>query len=176
MAFFSRLGKRYAVPRDRALRYLNRTQQPSGAWWGRWGCNYIYGTWSVLSALEQAGIEPGDGRVRRAVEWLKSIQKEDGGFGETNDTYADPALAGTGESTPEQTAWALLGLMAAGEAHSAAVARGIEWLLNHQDGDGLWHTPWFNAPGFPRVFYLRYHGYSAYFPLWALGRYRQLCS
>jgi len=176
VAFFSRLGGRYRVPRDRALSYLTRTQQPSGAWWGRWGCNYIYGTWSVLSALEQAGIAPGDARMRRAVEWLKSIQQEDGGFGESNDTYADPSLAGVGEPTPEQTAWALLGLMAAGEAHSAAVARGIEWLLNHQGEDGLWHTTLFNAPGFPRVFYLRYHGYSAYFPLWALGRYRQLRS
>lgn len=174
VAFFSRLGERYRAPRDRALEYLTRTQQPNGAWWGRWGCNYIYGTWSVLSAFEQAGIAHDDARVRRAVEWLKSIQQEDGGFGESNDTYADPRLAGTGEATPEQTAWALLALLASGEAHSAAVARGVEWLLNHQGEDGLWHTDRFNAPGFPRVFYLRYHGYSAYFPLWALARYREL--
>ncbi|MGH8127460.1 MAG: squalene--hopene cyclase [Gammaproteobacteria bacterium] len=173
VAFFSRLGERYHVPRDRALAYLTRTQQPNGAWWGRWGCNYIYGTWSVLVAFEQAGITPDDARVRRAVEWLKSIQQEDGGFGESNDSYANPALAGHGIATPEQTAWAVLALVAAGEAHSAAAARGIEWLLNHQDEDGLWHTDLFNAPGFPRVFYLRYHGYSAYFPLWALARYRE---
>lgn len=174
VAFFSRLGERYRIPRDRALAYLTRTQQQNGAWWGRWGCNYIYGTWSVLAAFEQAGIAPEDARVRRAVAWLQSIQQEDGGFGETNDSYADPTLAGRGVATPEQTAWALLALLAAGEAQSAAVERGIAWLLDHQDEDGLWHTDQFNAPGFPRVFYLRYHGYSAYFPLWALARYRQL--
>lgn len=174
VAFFSRLGERYRIPRDRALAYLTRTQQQNGAWWGRWGCNYIYGTWSVLAAFEQAGIAPEDARVRRAVAWLQSIQQEDGGFGETNDSYADPTLAGRGVATPEQTAWALLALLAAGEAQSATVERGIAWLLDHQDEDGLWHTDQFNAPGFPRVFYLRYHGYSAYFPLWALARYRQL--
>ncbi len=176
VAFFSRLGASYHVPRDRALRYLTRTQQPSGAWWGRWGCNYIYGTWSVLSAFEQAGIPPGDARVRRAVAWLKSIQQSDGGFGESNDSYGDPALAGCGEATPEQTAWAMLALIAAGEAQSTTVTRGIAWLLDRQGEDGLWHTDRFNAPGFPCVFYLRYHGYSAYFPLWALARYRQLCA
>jgi squalene-hopene/tetraprenyl-beta-curcumene cyclase len=176
MTFFARLGESYRVPRDRALRYLTRTQQPSGAWWGRWGCNYIYGTWSVLSAFEQAGIPPGDARVRRAVAWLKSIQQSDGGFGESNDSYNDPTRAGRGEATPEQTAWAMLALIAAGEAQSTAVTRGIAWLLDRQDEDGLWHTDRFNAPGFPRVFYLRYHGYSAYFPLWALARYRQLCA
>ncbi|MGA7964483.1 MAG: squalene--hopene cyclase [Gammaproteobacteria bacterium] len=174
VAFFSRLGERYRIPRDRALAYLTRTQQQNGAWWGRWGCNYIYGTWSVLAAFEQSGIAPEDARVRRAVAWLQSVQQEDGGFGETNDSYADPTLAGRGVATPEQTAWALLALLAAGEAQSAAVERGIAWLLDHQDEDGLWHTDQFNAPGFPRVFYLRYHGYSAYFPLWALARYRKL--
>ncbi len=171
VALFSRLGNPYSRNCERAIRYLTRTQLSSGAWWGRWGTNYIYGTWSVLMAFEQAGISPEDVRIRRAVEWLKSIQHEDGGFGETNDTYDDPSLAGQGEATPEQTAWALLALMAAGEAGSEAVARGVEWLLRHQGEDGLWHTELFNAPGFPRVFYLRYHGYSAYFPLWALARY-----
>jgi squalene-hopene/tetraprenyl-beta-curcumene cyclase len=172
IALFSRLGEPYGATCERAIRYLTRVQLASGAWWGRWGCNYIYGTWSVLIAFEQAGIPPEDVRVRRAVEWLKSIQHEDGGFGETNDTYEDPGLAGQGRATPEQTAWALLALMAAGETGSEAVARGIEWLLRHQGEDGLWSTELFNAPGFPRVFYLRYHGYSAYFPLWALARYR----
>ncbi len=173
VALFSRLGAPYDRTCERAIRYLTRTQLASGAWWGRWGCNYIYGTWSVLMAFEQAGLPPEDVRVRRAVEWLKSIQHADGGFGETNDTYEDPGLAGQGEATPEQTAWALLALMAAGEAGSEAVVRGVEWLLEHQDEDGLWSTEYFNAPGFPRVFYLRYHGYSAYFPLWALARYRE---
>ncbi|HYW75686.1 MAG TPA: squalene--hopene cyclase [Gammaproteobacteria bacterium] len=174
VALFSRLASPYGRTCERAIRYLTRTQQANGAWWGRWGTNYIYGTWSVLMAFEQAGISREDVRIRRAVDWLKSIQHEDGGFGETNDTYFDPSLAGQGDATPEQTAWALLGLMAAGEAGSDAVAKGIGWLLKHQGDDGLWHTELFNAPGFPRVFYLRYHGYSAYFPLWALARYRSL--
>ena len=173
VALFSRLADPYGRTCERAIRYLTRTQQSNGAWWGRWGTNYIYGTWSVLMAFEQAGIPCEDVRVRRAVEWLKSIQHEDGGFGETNDTYDDSSLAGQGQATPEQTAWALLALMAGGEARSDAVARGIDWLLRQQDEDGLWSTGLFNAPGFPRVFYLRYHGYSAYFPLWALARYRE---
>jgi len=176
VTLFSRLGERYRDPRDRALRFLTRTQTREGAWWGRWGTNHIYGTWSVLTALESAGIPPSDERVRRAVAWLESIQQADGGFGETNDSYDDPSLAGSGEPTPEQTAWALLALMAAGEGRSDAVRRGIEWLLAEQSPDGLWHCDRFNAPGFPRVFYLRYHGYSAYFPLWALARYRRFVS
>lgn len=175
VALFSLLGKKYRKPQRHALAYLTRKQQKSGAWWGRWGTNYIYGTWSVLAALELADIPADDERVSRAVAWLKSVQHEDGGFGETNDTYErDDPPPGTGEATPEQTAWALLALMAGGEAASAEVRRGIAWLLARQDEDGLWHTDRFNAPGFPRVFYLRYHGYSAYFPLWALARYRNL--
>ncbi|MDN5864756.1 MAG: squalene--hopene cyclase [Gammaproteobacteria bacterium] len=177
VALFSLLGEPYRTVRDKAIEYLNGTQQDNGAWWGRWGCNYIYGTWSVLSALELAGVPREDEHVRRAVAWLKSVQHEDGGFGETNDTYnlgEACAPSGTGAATPEQTAWALLALMAGGEAHSDAVTRGIDWLLREQGADGLWHTELFNAPGFPRVFYLRYHGYSAYFPLWALARYRNL--
>lgn len=111
--------------------------------------------------------------IIRAAQWLKSIQREDGGWGENNDTYFNPQLAGQFEtSTSFQTAWALLGLMAAGETHSQEVRRGIEFLLNKQDIDGLWNDPWFTAPGFPRVFYLKYHGYSKYFPLWALARYQ----
>ena len=172
VALFALLGARHQKPLERALDYLTREQRADGSWWGRWGCNFIYGTWSVLMALELAGVAPSDGRMRRAVAWLKSVQKEDGSFGETNDTYEDEALAGTGPSTPEQTAWALLGLMAAGEADSDAVGRGVDWLLACQDDNGLWDTEWFNAPGFPRVFYLRYHGYSHYFPLWAIARYR----
>lgn len=174
VALFSLLGERCREPRARALRWLTRTQQANGSWWGRWGTNYIYGTWSVLAALELAGFPASDARVRRAADWLKAMQQPDGGFGETNDSYEDSALAGHGPATPEQTAWALLGLMAAGEGKSGAVARGIHWLLRTQGADGLWHTGQFNAPGFPHVFYLRYHGYSAYFPLWALARYRRL--
>jgi len=177
VTLLSRLGERYRKPRDRALEYLTRMQRPEGCWWGRWGTNYIYGTWSVLMALEAAGIPGSDPRILRAVNWLKSIQNEDGGFGESNDTYRSgtcPVRPGTAPSTPEQTAWALLALMAAGEAASEAVRCGIEWLLATQGEGGLWHSERFNAPGFPRVFYLRYHGYSTYFPLWAVARYRNL--
>ncbi|MGH8296945.1 MAG: squalene--hopene cyclase, partial [Steroidobacteraceae bacterium] len=174
VALFSLLGESYRPARDRAIAFLSRAQQANGSWWGRWGTNYIYGTWSVLAAFELAGIPAADERVRRAVAWLESVQHDDGGFGETNDSYEDAKLAGRGAATPEQTAWALLALMAAGEVNSGAVSRGIAWLLAAQGGDGLWHTDRFNAPGFPRVFYLRYHGYSAYFPLWALARYRTL--
>lgn len=165
----------YRRARERAIRYLKDEQEPNGSWFGRWGTNYIYGTWSVLTALEIAGEDPRQEYIQRAVAWLKSVQHPDGGWGEGNDTYFDPAKAGDGHaSTPYQTAWALLGLMAAGEAHSSAVARGIEFLLKNQQPDGLWHDDSFTAPGFPRVFYLRYHGYTKYFPLWALARYRQL--
>lgn len=169
---FSLLGDQYRNARDNAIDYLKRTQRNDGPWWGRWGTNYIYGTWSVLMALEKAGVAHDESIIRNAVSWLKSIQHEDGSFGETNDSYENPALRGQGSATPEQTAWALLALMAAGESHSETVGSGIQWLLSQQQEDGLWSTEWFNAPGFPRVFYLRYHGYSAYFPLWALARYR----
>jgi squalene-hopene/tetraprenyl-beta-curcumene cyclase len=154
--------------------YLRREQEPSGAWFGRWGTNYIYGTWSVLVAFEQAGIAASDPAVRRAAAWLKRVQRGDGGWGEDNDSYLCRESAGIGrESTAFQTAWALLGLTAAGEAASPEVERGVEYLLRTQRGDGLWEDRWFTAPGFPRVFYLRYHGYSKYFPLWALARYRR---
>ena len=158
---------------DACLRYLRREQEPFGAWFGRWGTNYIYGTWSVLAALEQAGVPASEPSVRRAVEWLKRAQRPDGGWGEDNDSYLRPDTAGTGrESTAFQTAWAMLGLMAAREGQSPEVRRGADFLLRTQRPDGLWDGDWFTAPGFPRVFYLKYHGYDKYFPLWALGRYR----
>jgi squalene-hopene/tetraprenyl-beta-curcumene cyclase len=160
--------------RARVLRFLRTEQAPNGAWFGRWGTNYLYGTWSVLVALRAAGVATGDPAIRRAVEWLKSVQQADGGWGEGNDSYLDPQLAGRGaRSGPVQTAWALLALSSAGESESAAVARGIEYLL-HTQVDGEWHDPGFNAPGFPRVFYLKYHGYARYFPYWALVRYRNV--
>lgn len=153
------------------LRYLRREQEPCGAWFGRWGTNYVYGTWSVLAAFERLGIPPSDPAVRRAAEWLKRVQRPDGGWGEDNDTYLRPETAGQGRaSTSFQTAWAMLALMAAGEGGSPEVRRGAEYLLRVQRHDGLWDDDWFTAPGFPRVFYLRYHGYSRYFPLWALAR------
>lgn len=177
VALFSVLGDGRIEQRDKALDFLSKMQQPCGAWWGRWGCNYIYGTWKVLYAFELSGIPTDDARIRRAVDWLLSTQHDDGSFGESNDTYnlgEARAAPGSGEATPEQTAWALMALMAGGCAKSDAVRRGIDWLLTQQADDGLWHTDRFNAPGFPRVFYLRYHGYSAYFPLWALARYHNL--
>lgn len=165
-------GEAGRVQLDACVAYLRREQEPSGAWFGRWGTNYLYGTWSVLTAFEQIGISPGDPMVQRAVAWLQRVQRADGGWGEHNDSYEDAATAGqASESTSFQTAWAMLALMAAGEARSDAVARGAAYLAATQHGDGLWREPWFTAPGFPRVFYLKYHGYSAYFPVWALARY-----
>ncbi len=159
----------------RALDYLRAEQEPDGSWFGRWGSNYIYGTWSVLMALAQARVRPDDPAVARAVAWLMSWQNADGGWGESNDSYAQRAQERHPvASTSFQTAWALLGLMAAGHARSDAVRRGIEYLQRTQNERGLWSEPGYTAPGFPRVFYLKYHGYSAYFPLWALSAYRNL--
>jgi len=159
---------------ERAIDYLRREQEADGSWFGRWGSNYIYGTWSVLMALELAGIPSDDSMVQRAVAWLLSRQNEDGGWGESNDSYDLQKYPDTAfDSTPYQTAWALLALISAGEGSSPAVARGIGHLLRTQEGDGLWSHPTFTAPGFPRVFYLKYHGYCAFFPLWALAAYRR---
>ena len=157
------------------LDFLRREQEPNGSWFGRWGTNYIYGTWSVLVALEAGGDRPDEPHICRAVAWLKGVQQPDGGWGETCDTYSNPDLAGRGcKSTSFQTAWAILGLLAAGELGSSEVRRGIEYLIRTQREDGLWRDKEFTAPGFPRVFYLKYHGYDKYFPLWALARYRNL--
>jgi len=160
----------------RGISFLLREQEKNGSWFGRWGTNYIYGTWSVLEAFRLAQFDMQHISVRRAVKWLKSVQRDDGGWGETNDSYLDTQWAGRfpETSTAFQTAWAVLGLMAAGEVNSDAVRRGIQYLLRNQNSEHLWEDPWFTAPGFPRVFYLRYHGYSKFFPLWALARYRAM--
>jgi len=160
----------------RCIDYLRTTQQADGSWWGRWGNNYIYGTWSALSGLVLAGEDLHQPYLRKSVDWLRARQHADGGWGETNDSYIDPALAGTngGVSTPHTTAWAVLAQLAMGEAESDSVRRGIAFLLACQQTDGLWSHPSHNAPGFPRVYYLKYHGYAAYFPLYALARYRYL--
>jgi squalene-hopene/tetraprenyl-beta-curcumene cyclase len=161
-------------PVARALEFLEREQEESGAWYGRWGVNYVYGTWSVLAALGVLGEDTAKPYVRKAVEWLRSVQNSDGGWGESCNSYDDPVLKGHGSSTASQTAWALLGLMAVGEVDSQAVGRGIDYLVKHQNERGEWDEALYTGTGFPRVFYLRYHGYSKYFPLWALATYSRL--
>jgi squalene-hopene/tetraprenyl-beta-curcumene cyclase len=162
-------------PMRRGLDVLRQEQEADGSWFGRWGVNYIYGTWSALCALNAAGLDSSDPAVRSAADWLLAIQNEDGGWGEDCDSYRldykgyEPA-----PSNASQTAWALLGLMAAGEVDHPAVARGIAWLRRMQDAAGLWPQDAYTGGGFPRVFYLRYHGYPKFFPLWALARYRNL--
>ncbi len=159
---------------ERGVAYLRREQEPDGSWFGRWGTNYIYGTWSVLCALNAAGINPRDPAVRRAVEWLLSVQRDDGGWGEDCASFEGAAPGRYTRSLPSQTAWALLGLMAAGECRHPAVARGIAYLVRTQDANGEWTERPYNAVGFPRVFYLRYDGYRMFFPLLALARFRNL--
>jgi squalene-hopene/tetraprenyl-beta-curcumene cyclase len=155
--------------------YLRRTQLPDGSWYGRWGMNYIYGTWSSLCALNAAGLDGNAAVVRKAADWLLRIQNDDGGWGEDGASYKlDYKGYERAPSTASQTAWALLGLMAAGEVDHPQVQRGIRYLLDNQTGDGLWDEERFTATGFPRVFYLRYHGYRKFFPLWAVARYRNL--
>lgn len=157
-----------------ALRYLWRTQERDGSWFGRWGVNYVYGLGAVLPALAAAGIQPSHRRVRRAVQWLERHQNADGGWGESCASYDDPSLRGQGPSTASQTAWALLALLAAGRTDSRAVARGVEYLVSTQQADGHWEEPEFTGTGFPRDFMLNYHLYRICWPLWALGRYRRL--
>ena len=158
-----------------AVAYIEQDQEADGSWFGRWGVNYIYGTWSALCALNAAGADPCSLTVRRAVDWLVQIQNPDGGWGESCDSYAfDYKGYERAASRSSQTAWALLGLMAAGETDHPAVERGIGWLQENQDATGFWPEDHYTGGGFPRVFYLRYHGYSKFFPLWALARYRNL--
>jgi squalene-hopene/tetraprenyl-beta-curcumene cyclase len=157
------------------VEYLRRTQLAEGSWYGRWGMNYIYGTWSVLCALNAAGISHQDPMIRKAADWLVAVQNEDGGWGEDAVSYRlDYRGMQKAPSTASQTAWALLGLMAAGAVEHPAVARGVRYLIATQAEKGLWDEQRYTATGFPRVFYLRYHGYPKFFPLWALARYRNL--
>ncbi len=161
----------------RAIVYLRGTQLAEGSWYGRWGMNYIYGTWSVLCALNAAGVDHAAPEMRNAANWLIAIQNDDGGWGEDGASYKlDYKGYERAPSTASQTAWALLGLMATGDVDHPAVARGIAYLTAQQGADGFWNEPRYTATGFPRVFYLRYHGYAKFFPLWALARYRNLKS
>jgi squalene-hopene/tetraprenyl-beta-curcumene cyclase len=166
--------EKYATIIKDAIQFLISDQEEDGSWFGRWGTNYIYGTWSVLTALEIAGEDTQQEYIKKAVSYLRGMQNEDGGWGESNDSYYPPRHHRPFQSTAYQTAWALLSLLAVGEAGTETVRKGINYLLSNQTSDGHWHDDSYTAPGFPRVFYLKYHGYTKYFPLWALARYRNL--
>jgi squalene-hopene/tetraprenyl-beta-curcumene cyclase len=172
----ARTGKEqglYQKALERSIHYLRSEQEADGSWFGRWGTNYIYGTWSVLLGLEQTDLPKTDPMFVKAVKYLKGVQREDGGWGEDNYSFHDVSYSGKYHfSTSFQTAWAVIGLMAAGEAHSPEVKAGIDFILRTQQADGTWNDDCYTAPGFPKVFYLKYHGYDKFFPLWALARYR----
>ncbi|MGO9020466.1 MAG: squalene--hopene cyclase [Syntrophobacteraceae bacterium] len=155
----------------RGVRFLKSLQEKDGCWWGRWGVNYIYGTWSALRGLVSIGEQPKSPCIRAAMHWLKDHQNEDGGWGETCDSYKLPELRGQGPSTASQTAWAIMGLLAGGEEKSPEVSRGIQYLLRNQKPDGTWDEIYFTGTGFPKHFYIRYHNYRNCFPLMALGQY-----
>jgi squalene-hopene/tetraprenyl-beta-curcumene cyclase len=158
---------------ERAIQFLYREQEPDGSWFGRWGVNYLYGTFLVLRGLEAMGVWNHEPQIQQAAEWIRSVQNSDGGWGESCASYDDPTLRGIGVSTASQTAWAILGLLAAGDTRSDSVAKGIRWLLQHQNPDGSWSEREYTGTGFPRVFYLAYHMYRNYFPLLALTTYRR---
>jgi squalene-hopene/tetraprenyl-beta-curcumene cyclase len=167
------IGLRIGDPTvDRGVTYLRRTQERDGSWFGRWGVNYIYGTWQAIEGMRAVGLPADDPAVLNGVRWLESRQQADGGWGETPASYADPTLAGMGEPTPSQTAWAVAGLIAAGRHDSPAARRGVQWLVTGQRADGDWEETAFTGTGFPKVFYLRYHYYRVSFPLITLARWR----
>jgi squalene-hopene/tetraprenyl-beta-curcumene cyclase len=177
LSMLAQLGELPATsePAKRSLDYILRGQERDGSWYGRWGLNYIYGTWTALCALNAAGLPLTDSRIQRAADWLISIQNADGGWGEGGESYKlDYRGYEAAPSTASQTSWALLGLMAAGFVDHPAVAKGVKYLHVEQREHGLWDETRFTATGFPRVFYLRYHGYRKFFPLWALARYRNM--
>jgi squalene-hopene/tetraprenyl-beta-curcumene cyclase len=158
----------------RALKFVRDEQEPDGSWFGRWGVNYVYGTACVLRGLEAIGIDHHEPEVQQAAEWLRMVQNPDGGWGETCGSYDDPNTKGIGPSTPSQTAWAVMGLLAANDTRSESVAKGIAYILKTQKKDGSWDEPWYTGTGFPRVFYLMYHLYRQYFPLIALTTYKKV--
>jgi squalene-hopene/tetraprenyl-beta-curcumene cyclase len=173
MAKVAKNHPEYAEPLKRTIAYLRTEQEVDGSFFGRWGTNYIYGTWSVLLALEQTDLPKNDPMYTKAVAFLKNVQRADGGWGEDNYSYHDTDFSGKYQfSTAFQTAWAVLALCAAGEGKSHEVKAGIDFILRTQQADGVWNDKCFTAPGFPKVFYLKYHGYDKFFPLWALARYR----
>jgi squalene-hopene/tetraprenyl-beta-curcumene cyclase len=156
----------------RALRFLRKDQCEDGSWYGRWGVNYIYGTWAVLTGLRALGEDFSQGYIQRAMRWVECGQNSDGGWGESCETYANPQTKGHGTSTPSQTAWAVMALIESGQECSPAVELGIRFLVERQRRDGTWAEEEFTGTGFPKHFYINYHLYRNYFPLMALARYR----
>ncbi|MFK7943484.1 MAG: squalene--hopene cyclase [Paracoccaceae bacterium] len=165
---------RFASEIRKGIQFIRREQEEDGSWFGRWGANYVYGTWSALVALQGAGEDMQQSYIRGAVEWLKSRQRDDGGWGEGLESYEDWGAGHARVATPSQTAWALLGLMSAGETDSDSVQRGIAWLDAAPREGARWEETHYTGTGFPKVFYLKYHGYAAFFPLWAAARYENL--
>jgi len=167
-----KIGLRIGHPSvDRACEYLRCQQEADGSWYGRWGINYIYGTWQAIEGLRSVGVAADDPAIVAGAEWLESRQQSAGGWGESPASYSDPAFSGRGRPTPSQTAWAVAGLVAAGRHDSRQARRGVRWLLDLQAADGRWEESEFTGTGFPKVFYLRYHYYPVYFPLMALARW-----
>lgn len=166
---------------EKAIQFILKEQESDGSWFGRWGVNYLYGTFLVLRGLEAMGFWNHEPAIQQAAEWIRMMQNADGGWGETCGTYDDPSQRGIGPSTPSQTAWAVLGLLAAGDNRSDSVAKGIRWLAEQQHEDGSWSElvpgrngeSYYTGTGFPRVFYLGYHLYKQYFPLLALTTYQR---
>ncbi len=158
---------------QKAIQFIYREQEPDGSWFGRWGVNYLYGTFLALRGLEAMGVWNHEPQIQQAAEWIRMVQNADGGWGESCASYDDPTVRGIGVSTASQTAWAILGLLAAGDIRSDSVAKGIRWLLQRQQADGSWTEDRYTGTGFPRVFYLSYHMYRNYFPLLALTTYRR---
>jgi squalene-hopene/tetraprenyl-beta-curcumene cyclase len=168
----------YGVTKDdprvkKAIRFILKEQEPDGSWFGRWGVNYIYGTTLVLRGLQAMGVDNHEPYIQQGAEWLRMVQNPDGGWGETCGSYDDPTTRGIGPSTPSQTAWAVMGLLAAGDTRSDSVQRGILYLIETQQADGSWAEDQYTGTGFPRVFYLAYHLYRNYFPLIALSAYNR---
>jgi squalene-hopene/tetraprenyl-beta-curcumene cyclase len=157
----------------KAVNFLKETQEKEGCWFGRWGVNYIYGTWQVLTGLNAVGEKMDQRFIRKAADWLRACQKPDGSWGESCQTYENPELKGRGPSTASQTAWGAMGLLAASGIDDPAVKKAIRWLIDAQNAEGNWDEQWFTGTGFPRVFYLKYHLYRLYFPLMALARFRR---
>jgi squalene-hopene/tetraprenyl-beta-curcumene cyclase len=158
---------------QRAVKFIRDGQDPRGSWWGRWGVNHVYGTWQILTGLKNVGENMQEPYIQKAAAWLKSVQKPDGSFGETAQSYEDETLIGQGPSTASQTAWGAMALLAANGPHDPDVLRALQWLIDHQQPDGNWEEPWYTGTGFPKVFYLKYHLYRLYFPLTALARFRR---